>query len=95
MNCLWPPIEYSSTHQIVWRKRLINQTTIVFVSKQDYERPHTNDGILDIEEWRFTKWIVTKHLGQNIITTLHVTNTSEAEEGLNDDNGIDIIDETI
>jgi hypothetical protein len=50
---------------------------------------------LDIEEWRFTKWIVTKHLGQNIITTLHVTNTSEAEEGLNDDNGIDIIDETI
>ncbi len=43
------------------------------------------DGILDIVGWCFTKQIVTKQVGQNIITTLHGTNTSKAKERCNDD----------
>jgi hypothetical protein len=39
------------------------------------ERPHTNDGILDIEGCCPTKRIVTKRLGRNIIISLHGTNT--------------------
>jgi hypothetical protein len=31
------------------RKRPTNQTIITFVDEQDYERPHTNNGILDIK----------------------------------------------
>jgi len=41
---------------------------------------------------------VTKHLGQNIITTLHGIDTSNAEEGCNDDdddNDTDIPNEAI
>jgi hypothetical protein len=41
---------------------------------------------------------MTKHSGQNIITTLFGTNTSKLEEGCNnddDDDDIDIPDETI
>jgi hypothetical protein len=58
----------------------------------------TNDGILDIEGRHPTKRIVTKCLGQNIITTLRGTNILEVEEGHNDDdedNDTDILDETI
>ncbi len=56
---------------------------------------------MEIEGWHPTKLIiVTKHLGQNIITTLLGTNTSKAKEGCNyndddDDNDIDIPDEAI
>jgi hypothetical protein len=53
---------------------------------------------LDIEGWCLTKQIVTRHLGQNIITTLHGTNISKVEEGCNnddDDNDTNIFDETI
>jgi hypothetical protein len=50
-----------------------------------YERPHTNDGILDIEGRHPTKWILTKRSGQNIITYFCGTNTSKAKEGHNDD----------
>ncbi len=59
---------------------------------------HVDDSILDIEGWRPTKWIVTKHLGQNMITTLSGTNTSKVEEGHNiddDDNDTNILDEGI
>jgi hypothetical protein len=49
MNHLWPPIENLSTCQIIQGKRPIVQTTIVFVNEHNYEQPHTNDGILDIE----------------------------------------------
>jgi hypothetical protein len=41
---------------------------------------------------------VTKHLGRNIITTLHGTNTSKAKKEHNDDdddNDTDILDEAI
>ncbi len=41
---------------------------------------------------------MTRHSGQNIITTLHGTNISRVEEGCIDDddnNDIDILDETI
>jgi hypothetical protein len=55
MNCLWPPIENLSTRQIIQGKRPTIQTTIVFVSEHNYERPHTNDGILDIEGQHPTK----------------------------------------
>jgi hypothetical protein len=71
---------------------------IVFISEHNYEQPHTNDGILDIEGLCFTKQIVTRHSRQNIITTLHGTNISKVEEGCNDDdddNDTDILDETI
>jgi len=50
-NYLWPPIQDLSTHQVTWRKRLIDQTMIDFVGKQNYEQPHNDDGILDIERW--------------------------------------------
>jgi hypothetical protein len=53
---------------------------------------------LDIEGQHPTKQIVTKHLGRNIITTLHGTNTLEAEEGCNNDdhdNDTNILDEVI
>jgi hypothetical protein len=76
MNCLLPTIEDLSTHQITQRKRPIVQTTITFAGEHSYQRPHTNDGILDIERQRPPKQIVTKHSSQNIITTLHGTNTS-------------------
>ncbi len=48
--------------------------------------------------WILRDGVPPNKLWQNIITSLHVTNISEAEEGLsddNDDNGIDIIDEAI
>ncbi len=59
---------------------------------------HIDDSILDIEGRRPTKRIVTKHLGQNMITTLRGTNTSKVEEGHNiddDDNDTNILDEAI
>jgi hypothetical protein len=96
MNRLLPPIEDSSTHWINWGKRPTIQTTIVFVGEHNYEQPHTNDGILDIEGQHPTKQIVSKCLSQNIITTLCGTNTLETEEGHNnDDNDINIPDEAI
>jgi hypothetical protein len=49
-------------------------------------KDHTNDIILDIEGWHPAKQIVTKCLGQNIITSLHEINTSKVEEGCNNDN---------
>jgi len=49
MNRLPPPIEILSTHWVIWRKRLIVQTTITFVNEHNYEQPHIDDGILDIE----------------------------------------------
>jgi len=53
---------------------------------------------LDIEGWWPTKRIVTKCSGQNIITTLCEIIILEAKDGHNnddDDNDIDILDETI
>lgn len=51
------------------------------------------DGILDIDGWCPTKQIVTKHMGQNIITTLFWTNISNVEEQCNDDEDTDISDD--
>jgi hypothetical protein len=53
---------------------------------------------LDIEVQHPTKRIVTKRLGQNMITTLCGINILEAEDGRNnydDDNDIDLLDEAI
>jgi hypothetical protein len=53
---------------------------------------------LDIDGWCPIKLIiVTKHLGENIITTLRGTNISEVKEGCNDDDDDDtnISDESI
>jgi hypothetical protein len=49
MNCLWPPIEDLLTCRIIQKKRPILQTTITFVDEHNYEQPHIDDGILDIE----------------------------------------------
>jgi hypothetical protein len=49
MNHLWPLIEDSSTHQIIQGNGPTIQTTIAFIGEHNYEWPHTNDGILDIE----------------------------------------------
>jgi len=57
---------------------------MVFINKQDYDPPHM-DGIIDIDGWCPTKQIVTKQMGQNIITTLFWTNISKVEEWCNDD----------
>jgi hypothetical protein len=38
-----------STRQVIQGKRPIGQTTIDFVGEQNYEQPHNDDGILDIE----------------------------------------------
>ncbi len=97
MNYFWPVIQDSSTHQVTQGKRLTNQTTIVFVGKQDYEQPYINYGILDIKGWCPIKRIVTKCSRQNTITTLCGTNTLQAKEGHNDDddNDTDILDEAI
>jgi len=89
MNRLWPPIKNLSTRQIIQGKRPTIQTTITFVSEHNYERPHTNDGILGIEGQHPTKWIVTKRSSQNIITTLCGTNTSKTKEWHNDDDDDD------
>jgi hypothetical protein len=59
MNCLPPTIEFS-TRQVTQRKRPIVETTITFVGEHNYERPHIDEGILDIEGWCPTKQIVTK-----------------------------------
>jgi hypothetical protein len=37
------------------------QTTVAFISKEDYHQLHTNDGIVDIEGQCATNWIVTKN----------------------------------
>jgi hypothetical protein len=37
------------------------QTTMAFISKEDYDQLHTNDGIVDIEGQCVTYWIVTKN----------------------------------
>jgi hypothetical protein len=98
MNCLRPHIENLSICQVTQKKRPIVQTTIVFVGEHNYEWPHTNDDILDIEGQHPTKQIVTKCWGQNIITTLHRISTLNAREGCNDDdddNDTDILDEAI
>jgi hypothetical protein len=63
MNPLQPPIEDLSTHQTIQGKKPIIQTTIAFVREHNFEQPHTNDGILDIERWHPTKQIVTKRSG--------------------------------
>ncbi len=62
MNRFRPPIENLSTRRVILGERPIVQTTITFMGEYNYERPHTNDGILDIEGWCPTKRIVTKHL---------------------------------
>jgi hypothetical protein len=85
MNHLLPPIKDSSTCWIIWKEKHIVQTTIAFVGEYNYEQPHIDDGILDIEGRCPTKQIMIKDLGWNIITTLCGTNISEAEEGRNDD----------
>jgi hypothetical protein len=98
MNRFQPPIEDLSTHSFVWRKRPIVQTTIDFVNEHNYERLHIDDGILDTEGQHPNKRIVTKHLGWNIIATLHGIDISKAEEGHNDDdddNDTNIFDEAI
>jgi hypothetical protein len=87
-----------STCQVIQGKRPINQTTITFVCEKNYEQPHTNDGILDIEGRCPTKQIVTKCLRRNIITTLRGTNILVVEEWCNnddDDNNTNIHDEVI
>ncbi len=97
MNCLPPTIEFS-TRQVTQRKRPIVETTITFVGEHNYERPHIDEGILDIEGWCPTKQIVTKRSNWNIITTLHGIDISKAEEGRNDDdddNDTNILDEAI
>jgi len=68
---------------------------MAFISEQDYDQPHTDDGIIDIEGQHATKWIVTKCLKQNSIMTLRGTDISKAEECHNgdDDNDININDE--
>jgi hypothetical protein len=68
---------------------------MAFISEQDYDQPHTDDGIKDIEGQHATKWIVTKCLKQNSIMTLCGTNISKVEECHNgdDDNDININDE--
>jgi hypothetical protein len=98
MNHLPSLIEDSSTRWILGNKRPIVQTTTVFVIEHNYERPHIDDNILEIEGWCPTKWIVTKHLGWNIIITLCGIDISEVEEGCNnddDDNDTNIPNETI
>ncbi len=99
----WIVFEDSSTHQITQKKRSINQTTIALVGEHNYEWPHIDDGILDIEGWHPTKQIVTKRLGWNIITTFRGIETPKAEEGHDDDddddddddNDVDIPNEAI
>jgi len=49
MNHLLSPIEDSFTRRVTRRKRPTVQTTIAFIGEHNYERPHTYDGILDIE----------------------------------------------
>jgi hypothetical protein len=68
---------------------------MAFISEQDYDQLHTNDGIIDIKGQHATKWIVKKCLRQNTIMTLHGTYTSKAHEcrNANDDNDININDE--
>ncbi len=63
MNHLLSPIEDSFTRRVTQRKRPTVQTTIAFVGEHNYERPHTYDGILDVEGQCPTKRIVTKHSG--------------------------------
>jgi hypothetical protein len=65
---------------------------MVFISKQDYDLPHM-DGILDIDGWCPIKQIMTKQMGQNIITTWFWTNISKVEEQCNDDEDTDISDD--
>jgi hypothetical protein len=60
MNRHRPPIESSSTHRVTQGRRPTIQTMITFVGEHNYEQPHTNDGILDIEGQCPTKRIVTK-----------------------------------
>jgi hypothetical protein len=55
-----PLIQILST-QVVWGKKLVVQTTVAFISKEDYHQLHTNDGIVDIEGQCATNWIVTKN----------------------------------
>jgi hypothetical protein len=68
---------------------------MAFIGEQDYDRLHTDDGIIDIKGQHATKWIVTKCLRQNTIMTLHGKDTSKVEECRNgdDDNNININDE--
>jgi hypothetical protein len=89
MNCFLPPIEDLSTCRVIWGKRRIVQKIIIFVGEHNYERPQTNDDILDIEGWRPIKQIMTKRLNWNIITTLCGIDTLEAKEGHNDDDDND------
>ncbi len=79
MNHFHLPIQDSSIQWVVWKKKPIDKNKMAFISKQDYDPPHM-DGILDIDGWCPTKQIVTKQMGQNIITTLFWTNISKAEE---------------
>jgi hypothetical protein len=63
---------------------------MAFIGGQDYDRLHTDNGIIDIKGQRATKWIVTKCLRQNTIMTLHGTNTFKVEECCNGDDDNDI-----
>ncbi len=74
------------------------QTIIFFIGEHNYERPHTNDNILDIDERRPTNQIVTKCSSWNIVTTLRGTNILKVEKGHNDaddNNDTNILDEAI
>jgi len=51
------------------------------------------DGIVDIVGWCPTKQIVTKQMGQNIITTLFCIIISKAEKRCNDDEDTNINDD--
>jgi hypothetical protein len=60
MNNILPPIENSATHWVTQGKRPIVEGTIAFIGEHNYEQPHIDDGILDIEGQRPTERIVTK-----------------------------------
>lgn len=52
-----PPIQNLS-HKLL---KLVVQTTMAFISEQDYDQLHMDDGIVDIEGQCVTNWIVTKN----------------------------------
>ncbi len=55
------------------------------MGEHNYEQPHIDDGILDIEGSCHPKQIVTKHSSRNIITTLCGTYILKVKEGCNSD----------
>ncbi len=55
MDHLRPPIKNLSTCRVTKGKMPTIQPTITFVGEHNYEQPHTDDGILDIEGQHPTK----------------------------------------